>query len=91
EEILTVHCQSKDDDLGGHAVAVGATYHWDFGTNLLGGTLFWCKLAIEDKRIFFVAYDDDSREPGFGSWAACDDRLYGMPQDRLPFLKALWT
>ncbi|CAI0394453.1 unnamed protein product [Linum tenue] len=88
EKILIVHCQSKDDDLGGHAVAVGASFNWSFGPNLFGGTLFWCKLAVENKRISFVAYKEYYE--GFGRWVVCDDGLYGTPEDRPVFLKAQW-
>ncbi|CAI0394821.1 unnamed protein product [Linum tenue] len=88
KKILIVHCRSKDDDLGVHAVAVGATIHWSFGQNLFGGTLFWCKLAVEDKRIIFVAYDqgvDDVK----GDWYVRDEGVYGI--HNLTFLRAAWT
>ncbi|CAI0394811.1 unnamed protein product [Linum tenue] len=88
EKILIVHCQSKDTDLGAHALAVGASFHWSFGTNFFGGTLFWCKLAVENRRISFVAYKE--YYDVFGRWLVCDDGLYGTPKDRPVFLKAQW-
>ncbi|CAI0394840.1 unnamed protein product [Linum tenue] len=88
KRVLIVHCRSKDDDLGAHAVAVGATIHWRFGPNMFGRTLFWCKLAVEDKRIHFVAYEKRIRS--YGNWFVCDDGVYGTPNHRPAFLKAAW-
>ncbi|PIA33708.1 hypothetical protein AQUCO_04000043v1 [Aquilegia coerulea] len=39
---LTVHCRSKDTDLGERNVAYGQTYEWTFRDNLLESTLYWC-------------------------------------------------
>ncbi|CAI0394813.1 unnamed protein product [Linum tenue] len=55
KKILIVHCRSKDDDLGAHALAVGSNIHWSFGPSFVGRTLFWCKLVVQDRRISFVA------------------------------------
>ncbi|CAI0396693.1 unnamed protein product [Linum tenue] len=52
---LIVHCRSKDDDLGAHVVEVGSELRWVFVP--LDATLFWCKLAVEDRRHSFDAYD----------------------------------
>ncbi|CAI0394822.1 unnamed protein product [Linum tenue] len=88
EKILIVHCRSRDDDLGAHAVAVGATFHWSFNDNFFGKTLFWCKLAVEDKRISFVAYE--AHVETFGQWVVRDDGVHGTPFRRPTFLKAGW-
>ncbi|CAI0394829.1 unnamed protein product [Linum tenue] len=87
QKILIVHCRSKDDDLGAHAVAVGATIHWSFGQSLFGETLFWCKLAVQDKRISFVAYEQGIDI--MGDWFVRDDGVHGNGSPY--FLKAAWT
>ncbi|CAI0394459.1 unnamed protein product [Linum tenue] len=55
---VTVHCQSKDDDLGFHDLGVFHEYSWSFHPNALGGTLFWCRLYIAetDQCLVFDAY-----------------------------------
>ncbi|CAI0427459.1 unnamed protein product [Linum tenue] len=87
-KILIVHCRSKDDDLGGHAVDVGDSYRWSFQTNVFGGTLFWCNLAVQDKRISFKAYEE--YEETFGMWFVHDDGLYGKPKHFPIFKMAAW-
>ncbi|CAI0427456.1 unnamed protein product [Linum tenue] len=90
EKILIVHCRSKDDDLGGHAVAVNESVSWSFEPNLFWGTHFWCNLAVEDKRISLVAYDEES-EYKTDYWFVCDDGVYG--RDRVTGVrtyKAAW-
>ncbi|CAI0394833.1 unnamed protein product [Linum tenue] len=86
EKILIVHCRSKDDDLGAHAVAVGASFHWSFGLEFFGGTRFSCKLAVEDKRISFVAYEQGV--DAVGDWFVLDDGVHGNGSPY--FLKAAW-
>ncbi|CAN1143027.1 hypothetical protein LINPERPRIM_LOCUS26319 [Linum perenne] len=52
---LIVHCRSKDDDLGAQVVHVMSEFSWSFTG--YGITLFWCKVAVQDKRAHFVAFD----------------------------------
>ncbi|CAI0396667.1 unnamed protein product [Linum tenue] len=59
---LIAHCRSKDDDLGAQLVEEGTSFHWSFKTLLLGTTLYWCNLAVEDRRLSFTAYDEDDDE-----------------------------
>ncbi|CAI0394851.1 unnamed protein product [Linum tenue] len=76
-KILIVHCASKDDDLGAHAVAIGATFEWSFEPKpVWGGTLFWCHLATEDKRLSFVAYEQGKLNR-YSYWVVHDDGVYG--------------
>ncbi|CAI0394826.1 unnamed protein product [Linum tenue] len=89
-KILIVHCRSKDDDLGAHAVAVGSSIHWSFGPNIFGArTVFWCKLAVQDKRISFVAYEQE--RVTYGDWVVRDDGVYARPYGHPMFLHAPWT
>ncbi|XP_047318615.1 self-incompatibility protein S1-like [Impatiens glandulifera] len=41
---LTVHCKSKDNDLGVHQIVYNGTYEWTFRNNIWDTTLFWCDL-----------------------------------------------
>ncbi|CAL1414912.1 unnamed protein product [Linum trigynum] len=56
KKAVIVHCQSADDDLHGHAVVPDTPYSWSFGASVDAGTLFWCRLAFQDKRLGFTAY-----------------------------------
>ncbi len=41
-EVLTLHCHSRDNDLGVHTLAYLATYQFSFEVNFWGTTLFTC-------------------------------------------------
>ncbi|KAF8402044.1 hypothetical protein HHK36_012996 [Tetracentron sinense] len=43
---LTIHCKSKDDDLGMHVLPYGSNFTWSFNVNLWGTTLFWCTFQL---------------------------------------------
>ncbi|KAF8406898.1 hypothetical protein HHK36_006019 [Tetracentron sinense] len=43
-KILTVHCKSKDGDLGVHALSVEDTFQWTFSNNFSHTPLFWCDM-----------------------------------------------
>lgn len=55
---IKLHCRSKDDDLGLHAVQNRGEYRWGFGINFLGTTLFYCDVSWKNLRGYyhFVAY-----------------------------------
>ncbi|CAL1361796.1 unnamed protein product [Linum trigynum] len=54
---LIVHCRSKDDDFGANLVDVGSRFEWSFEQDVFGKTLYWCKLAVRDRRLAFNAYE----------------------------------
>ncbi|KAK9276331.1 hypothetical protein L1049_005863 [Liquidambar formosana] len=39
---LTLHCRSKDDDLGVHVLHYQQTFRWTFRNHLWEDTVFWC-------------------------------------------------
>ncbi|CAL1358799.1 unnamed protein product [Linum trigynum] len=84
-KIMIVHCRSKDDNLGGHAIAIGEEVSWHFDPDYFGLTTFWCDLAVEDKRLSFTAFNDDGDKPYIESWEVYDDGVYGnrsLPGER---------
>ncbi|KAJ1418749.1 Plant self-incompatibility protein S1 [Sesbania bispinosa] len=54
---LTLHCQSKDNDLGEQNIADGDQFGWDFNDNIIETTLFFCDLSWEKAQGYhFDAY-----------------------------------
>ncbi|XP_024029586.1 S-protein homolog 4-like [Morus notabilis] len=53
---LTVHCKSKDDDLGIHVVAPNGSYGFRFAPNIFGGTLFFCRMEWPGNSHYFDIY-----------------------------------
>ncbi|PIA39982.1 hypothetical protein AQUCO_02500007v1 [Aquilegia coerulea] len=44
DNMLTLHCKSKDNDLGEHNVPFNTSYEWKFGNHFFKETLFWCRV-----------------------------------------------
>ncbi|KAK4774349.1 hypothetical protein SAY86_009284 [Trapa natans] len=42
---VTIHCQSKDDDLGVHTILPNDIYNFEFHNNIWGTTLFFCRVT----------------------------------------------
>ncbi|KAL1188787.1 putative S-protein [Cardamine amara subsp. amara] len=55
--VLTVHCKSKDDDLGPHAVPFNQNYHFGFKPNILKTTLFFCSFRWDKQFKWFDIFD----------------------------------
>lgn len=56
---LTVHCQSKDDDLGVHVLRFKEFFQWTFKPQFfILSTLFFCKIQWKDKVLSFDAYKE---------------------------------
>ncbi|KAK9106264.1 hypothetical protein Syun_022275 [Stephania yunnanensis] len=69
---LTVHCKSKDDDLGVRTLYWGNQFEWSFSETIIGHTLFWCYMGWTDsngklKEASFDVYNAE-KEP-CGSWS----------------------
>ncbi|KAJ6863716.1 hypothetical protein NC652_040310 [Populus alba x Populus x berolinensis] len=61
---LTIHCKSKNNDLGQHVVPFGGEYTIDFCSNFWRSTLFFCGVSWSGKFHWFDVYDasrDSSR------------------------------
>ncbi|CAI0396696.1 unnamed protein product [Linum tenue] len=60
---VTARCQSKDNDIGRHDIAVGDSIAWSFGDVFTYETLFWCDLNATDYGILsFDAYRGNDAE-----------------------------
>ncbi|KAH1216448.1 Self-incompatibility protein S1 [Glycine max] len=80
---MTLHCQSKDNDLGKQNIAYGDEFGWDFSDNVAGTTLFFCDLGWENVEEFhFDAYSfarDRVRCGDAGcSWLVSIEGIYGL-------------
>ncbi|GAV64188.1 Self-incomp_S1 domain-containing protein, partial [Cephalotus follicularis] len=47
---VTIHCKSKDDDLGIHVISPGKSYGWGFKINFWDTTLFFCGFTTKKGR-----------------------------------------
>ncbi|OVA10711.1 Plant self-incompatibility S1 [Macleaya cordata] len=45
---LSVHCKSRDDDLGERKLTISQYYHITFRPNIWGTTKFWCDMSWMD-------------------------------------------
>ncbi|KAM1635621.1 hypothetical protein ACFX13_013933 [Malus domestica] len=54
---LKVHCKSKDDDLGVHAVPLADSYEFKFHPNIWRTTLFYCSFEWPGQFHHFDIYD----------------------------------
>ncbi|KAJ9182191.1 hypothetical protein P3X46_006214 [Hevea brasiliensis] len=86
QDVLNVHCKSKDDDLGAHKLQVKEKFHFTFRVNLWGTTLFWCNFNWGNNinhgggyRIFWYK-DDLLRKCGYKekecTWSARNSGIY---------------
>ncbi|KAL6973485.1 hypothetical protein U1Q18_027672 [Sarracenia purpurea var. burkii] len=79
---MSIHCQSKDNDLGNHTVADGGKFGWDFSPNIWGTTLFYCDLAWDRVGEYhFDAYNfgrDSGRCKSQCLWLVAREGVYGL-------------
>ncbi|XP_050217417.1 S-protein homolog 5-like [Mercurialis annua] len=54
---LTVHCKSKNDDLGDHLLHPQGTYEFSFKPNIWGTTLFFCSFSWAGQFKYFTIYE----------------------------------
>ncbi|KAJ6857766.1 hypothetical protein NC651_039250 [Populus alba x Populus x berolinensis] len=67
---LTIHCKSKNNDLGQHVVPFGGEYTIDLCSNFWRSTLFFCGVSWSGKFHWFDVYDAsrDSSRCGNCKW-----------------------
>ncbi|CAO2841224.1 unnamed protein product [Amaranthus hypochondriacus] len=55
-EDLTIHCKSKDNDLGVHVISFNGTYGFQFKPSFFGGTLYYCGFTWDESLHWFDIY-----------------------------------
>ncbi|KAL7209782.1 hypothetical protein ACSBR1_031361 [Camellia fascicularis] len=80
---LSIHCQSKDNDLGFQNLSNGQDFHWHFRMNFFETTLFFCRFQWNSKDTSFVVFNselarycDASEEPYLCVWVVKPDGFY---------------
>ncbi|GAV80336.1 Self-incomp_S1 domain-containing protein, partial [Cephalotus follicularis] len=53
---VTIHCKSKDDDLGEHVITRLNFYGWSFKVNLVETTLYFCDISTQNGRGVYDIY-----------------------------------
>uniref|UniRef100_A0A5B7BUF0 S-protein homolog n=1 Tax=Davidia involucrata TaxID=16924 RepID=A0A5B7BUF0_DAVIN len=53
---VTIHCKSKDDDLGIHVLQTNQSFEWSFKNNIWGTTRFYCYLNCNLGNTSFDVY-----------------------------------
>ncbi|CAI8613991.1 unnamed protein product [Vicia faba] len=53
---LTIHCKSKDDDLGVHLLHPNESFSFQFKRKFFGGTLFYCSFQWNNELRWFDIY-----------------------------------
>ncbi|KAF8014653.1 hypothetical protein BT93_H0457 [Corymbia citriodora subsp. variegata] len=91
---FTIHCKSKDDDMGTHVVGPKGNYQFKFRANFWGTTLFFCGVSCAKGWTAFVVYSikrDIDRCQTYSMWEVRSDGVYGFRQQdkvcdlRFPF------
>jgi len=79
---MSLHCKSRDDDLGEQNIAEGKEFGWNFNVNFLQTTLFFCDLAWEKVPQYYIeAYNyarDHVRCDTGCSWLVASEGIYGL-------------
>ncbi|GMN20758.1 hypothetical protein TIFTF001_047166 [Ficus carica] len=79
---LTLHCKSKDDDLGVHVLPPnGGSFRWLFRMNFWHTTLYFCSLNWSNGAVVFDAYRakrDYNKRCNFDcDWNVFEDGIHG--------------
>lgn len=56
---LTIHCKSKNADLGTHLILYEQNFEFDFSLNFWGTTLYFCSMAWKYSLQYFDIYIQD--------------------------------
>ncbi|KAJ4848700.1 hypothetical protein Tsubulata_043140 [Turnera subulata] len=78
---LSLHCKSKDDDLGFQDMLSGTNFTWSFRENFFRRTLFWCDANKYDAHASFKVFWSDVYLFYKCQWKDCiwvakDDGIY---------------
>ena|ERR1044072_3797667 len=66
---LTIHCKSKDDDLGEHILRPGMVFQWRFKPNIWGTTQYYCSFQWFGSDLkWFDVYIEKRNDHGEHKW-----------------------
>lgn len=97
-QTVSIHCKSKDDDLGQHNLEVGKELTWGFRENILSSTLFWCYIRNQHDHVSLEVFNAKDynlyyRCKGLECiWSIRDDGIYqrNKSRDNKFYLRAKW-
>ncbi|PKI31211.1 hypothetical protein CRG98_048399 [Punica granatum] len=73
---FTIHCKSRDNDLGTHVIGAGQTYEFSFRINFPGTTLFFCGVGWQGGQVEFDIYRASYKCDGC-YWEVREDFILG--------------
>lgn len=88
---MSVHCKSKDDDLGKHWLDTDQKYDWQFRENFWRRTLYWCNFRSYHGYASFEVFWPEKKDwlsyrCNYETciWAAKDDGFYlkNIPENK---------
>ncbi|MBA0746584.1 hypothetical protein Gogos_009090 [Gossypium gossypioides] len=79
---LTIHCKSKQDDLGVHLLAYRDYFEVKFRPNMFGTTLFYCSMQWDATRHWFDIYTSERDTCTYCSWNVRPDGPCLMESDK---------
>lgn len=91
---FTIHCKSKDDDMGTHVIAPQENYSWEFKVNFWHTTLFFCGVSWRDGSLvydFYKASRDLNRCLYYCNWYVKRDGVYGLSEVGDPDIVLRWS
>ncbi|GAV71833.1 Self-incomp_S1 domain-containing protein [Cephalotus follicularis] len=81
---VTIHCKSKDNDLGVHVLSHDDSFRWKFNVNFWQTTLFFCGFNSQHGRgvyDIFKADRDQSRCLSLCLWEVQDNGVHGFKEN----------
>lgn len=83
DKVMSLHCKSRDNDLGEQRVADGSEFSWDFDKNIWGTTQFFCDLGLNQSAdsFQFNSYEfgrDFVRCENQCLWLVSGEGMYGL-------------
>ncbi|XP_059630107.1 S-protein homolog 24-like [Cornus florida] len=74
---LTLHCKSKNNDLGSKLLPEGSSFEWSFANNVNKPALYSCAISWQNVSGTFVIYDQHR------DWGRCQECVWRAEQDGL--------
>ncbi|GAV89135.1 Self-incomp_S1 domain-containing protein, partial [Cephalotus follicularis] len=77
---VTIHCKSRDDDLGWHVISKGNFVKWWFRLNFWETTLYFCGITTQYGGGVYDIYKAkrDMKRCHFCNWVVQQDGVHGF-------------